>query len=80
MVVVDTAQMLLDVAKDGLGLCIGPSHMLHADLKSGALVRVLKGWSMRELEVYALMPSRRNNRRSAVFLETLREVVAENAL
>lgn len=78
VVVVDTAQMLLDVARDGLGLCIGPSHMLSADLQSGALVRVLEGWSMRELEVYALMPSRRNNRRSAVFLETLREVLSEN--
>lgn len=76
-VVVDNAQMLLDVAKDGLGLCIGPGHMLHADLQSGALVRVLQGWSMRELEVYALMPSRHNNRRSAVFLETLREVIAQ---
>lgn len=80
VVVVDTAQMLLDAAKDGLGLCIGPSHMLHADLESGALVRVLNGWSMRELEVYALMPSRRNNRRSAVFLETLREVLVENGV
>lgn len=79
VVVVDTAQMLLEVASDGLGLCVAPSHMLRADLQSGRLVRVLQGWSMRELELYALMPSRRNNRRSAVFLETLREVLGESA-
>lgn len=79
VVVVDTAQMLLEVAKDGLGLCIAPAHMLRADLQSGALVRVLDGWSMRELELYALTPSRRYNRRSAVFLELLKELLAEGA-
>lgn len=74
---VDAARMLLDLVRDGAGLGIMPAHLVRADLAAGRLVRVLDGWHLRAVELYALMPSRRYNRRTAVFLEALDAVLAE---
>lgn len=52
--------LLRSVARDGFGLALLPEYQCLDDVAEGRLVRVLDGWSAREVPVYALYPSARH--------------------
>ncbi len=53
-------QAVQDAARAGAGVTLLPDFAVNADLRSGALVRVLTGWCGYEGEVFAVYPSTRN--------------------
>jgi len=58
-VAVTSSLALRTCALEGLGLVEVNSYIVGADLASGRLVRVLEGFSPRELSIYAVFPERR---------------------
>lgn len=58
--VVNDYDLLRAVARDGFGLALLPEYQCLEDVTAGRLVRVLDGWSAREVPVYALYPSARH--------------------
>ncbi len=67
------------LAAGGVGLTTMPLFMVAADIAAGRLVRLCPGWSLRQLALYALLPSRENRpARVRAFLTILREVCAES--
>ncbi|SMR83827.1 MULTISPECIES: LysR substrate-binding domain-containing protein [Stenotrophomonas] len=56
----DDIETILAAVRGGSGLAILPISMVDADLKAGALCRVLKEWECPEHIVHAILPSRRH--------------------
>jgi DNA-binding transcriptional LysR family regulator len=52
-------EVLLDSARQGLGIIMLPAYSVVDDLRRGALVHVLPGWRSPEIGIFALLPSRR---------------------
>lgn len=69
--------MLRSVAREGFGLALLPEYQCLEDVASGRLVRVLDGWSAREVPVYALYPSARHlSPKVIALLDLLRDRLA----
>ena len=65
---------LLAAARDGLGLAYLPDYYLTEDLKTGALVRVLDGWSGIERDIVAIYQQRSHlSAKVKLFVEHLQE-------
>jgi DNA-binding transcriptional LysR family regulator len=72
--VVNDFEMLRAVARAGFGVALLPEHLAAADLASGRLVPVLRGWSAPPVPVFALYPSARHLPPAVVaFLELLKK-------
>lgn len=52
-------ELLRDAAVAGLGIAMHSTWHIREDLESGALVRVLPGYTLEETGIYAVMPQRR---------------------
>jgi DNA-binding transcriptional LysR family regulator len=64
----------------GVGLGVLPQYLLADPLGRGALVRICPGWSMRQLTLYAVIPSaRRAPKRVRLFLTALTEAASAGA-
>lgn len=69
---VDDGSVLQDLARRGEGIACIPSFMVKADLDAGALVRVLPGFKLSALEVWALLPAgRKSPARARALVELL---------
>jgi DNA-binding transcriptional LysR family regulator len=55
----NNAFALLDACKSGLGIGLLPASVADADLRTGALHRVLSGWVSGEQSIYAVYPTAR---------------------
>jgi len=51
--------VLIEAAREGLGIILQPRVMLQDDLQEGRLVELLPEWEKRGIALYALYPSRR---------------------
>lgn len=68
----DDGGVVQDLARRGEGIASIPSFMAKPDLDSGALVRLLPGWAMASLELWALLPAgRKAPPRARAFVELL---------
>jgi molybdate transport repressor ModE-like protein len=67
------------LAAGSVGLATMPLFMVSADIEAGRLVRVCPEWFVRQLTLFALLPSSENlPARVRAFLTILREVCAES--
>jgi DNA-binding transcriptional LysR family regulator len=74
----NTGEGVRALATGGVGLATMPLFMVQSDLTSGRLVRVCPDWHLRQLTLYAVLPSREKMpARVRAFLDVLREVCAE---
>ena len=61
-----------------VGLATMPLFMAKSDIETGRLVRVCPDWHLRQLTLYAVLPSKdKMPARVRAFLAVLREVCAE---
>ena len=51
-------EVLVQAARDGMGITVQPAYIVHADLVAGRLVRVLPDWSLPRLTMNLAFPSR----------------------
>lgn len=73
----DDGGVVQDLARRGEGIASLPSFMAKPDLDAGALVRLLPGWSMATLELWALLPAgRKAPPRARAFVELLARQLA----
>lgn len=56
---VNEVRLAVMMAEAGLGIVLAPELQCHASLQSGALVRLLPGWTSRERSVYAVWSQQR---------------------
>jgi len=56
---VNEVRLAVMMAEAGLGIVLAPELQCHASLESGALVRLLPGWTSRERSVYAVWSQQR---------------------
>lgn len=71
--------LLRQAARDGLGIVVQPSYVLHDDLQSGRLVKVLEGWHLPRLSMNLAFPSRaRMPARTRLFIDALAEYFRRN--
>lgn len=74
----NTGEGVRALAAGGVGLATMPLFMVERELEQGLLERVCPDWSLRQLTLYAMLPSRENlPARVRAFLTVLREVCAE---
>jgi len=57
--IADDLLVLLQAARDGVGVAVIPDYMCHDGLENGQLVQVLPGWAPPPAIMHALFPSRR---------------------
>ncbi len=55
----NSAEVILESARQGLGIIMLPAYSVVDDLRRGALVPVLGGWRSPEIGIFALLPSGR---------------------
>jgi DNA-binding transcriptional LysR family regulator len=55
----NSAEVMLESARQGLGIVMLPAYSVVDDLRRGVLVPVLKGWRSPEIGIFALLPSGR---------------------
>lgn len=55
----DSGDMLLEAARQGLGLLVQPDFLVAGDLRSGALVRLLPDWCGPDVAMWVVIPHRR---------------------
>lgn len=55
----NSAEVLLDSARQGLGLIVLPAYIVVDDLRCGSLVQVLPAWRSPQIAIVALLPSGR---------------------
>lgn len=55
----NATEVLLDAARQGMGVIMLPAYSVVDDLRRGALVNVLPAWRSPEIGIYALLPSGR---------------------
>ena len=61
-------------AIEGLGIARGPIFLVHGDLESGSLIRVLPDYQVTSLDIWAIYPSRRQlPAKVRVFIDFLEE-------
>jgi DNA-binding transcriptional LysR family regulator len=69
----DNGEALRLAGQRGLGLAIGPSFMMGADLQAGLLETVLLDWALPTFRVFAIYPHRRFvSQKVRIFVEALR--------
>ena len=51
-------EVLVQAARDGMGITVQPAYIVHADLVAGRLVRILPDWSLPRLTMNLAFPSR----------------------
>ena len=51
-------EVLVQAARDGMGITVQPAYIVHADLAAGRLVRILPDWSLPRLTMNLAFPSR----------------------
>lgn len=74
----NTGEGVRALASGGVGLAAMPLFMVKSDIASGRLVRVCPNWHLRQLTLYAVLPSKdKMPARVRAFLGVLREVCAE---
>ncbi|CAI9411152.1 HTH-type transcriptional regulator DmlR [Pleomorphomonas sp. T1.2MG-36] len=54
----NNGELLVEMARKGLGALVQPDFLAEDDFSSGALVPLLKGWTCGELGLYVVYPSR----------------------
>ncbi|MFN4167085.1 MAG: LysR substrate-binding domain-containing protein [Pannonibacter phragmitetus] len=71
--------LLRQAARDGLGIVVQPSYVLHDDLQAGRLVKVLEGWHLPRLSMNLAFPSRAHMpARTRLFIDALVEYFRRN--
>jgi len=55
----NNGEMLVQVAREGLGIAFLPNFLVRDEIDKGHLVPVLEGYRLRELSVYAVSPPNR---------------------
>lgn len=69
---VDDGTVLQQLAREGAGIASMPGFMVKADLDAGRLVRVLPGYKLSALELWALLPAgRKSPPRARALVEVL---------
>ncbi|MDP1825161.1 MAG: LysR family transcriptional regulator [Archangium sp.] len=75
--IVDEGSVLQQLVRQGEGVGTMPSFMVKADLDAGVLVRVLPGFKLSSLELWALLPAgRRSPPRARALIELLARKLA----
>jgi DNA-binding transcriptional LysR family regulator len=73
----NTGEGLRALALEGLGFSVLPSYLVAEDVKRGALTHVCPSWHLRDLILFALLPSKKAPRRVTAFLDALQMQLAE---
>lgn len=69
--------ILMNMAASGAGIAPLADHLVHDELRSGALVRILKDWHQNRIPIWAIVPGRRLlPLRVQIFIEKLKHELA----
>jgi len=74
----NNGEVLVDLAKQGHGIAMGATFLVHADLLCGNLIRVLPDHEFRSSAIFAIYPSARHlSNKVRAMLDFLQDKIAD---